>query len=157
MRGPVHLSKLTPLAFLERSAAVFPDRVAVIDGDRRVTNAQLAWRVQRFAVGLQALGLVKDDRVGVLAPNVFELLEAHYAVPAAGCLLVALNTRLARDEIAQILGHAGVRVLVVHPTLADRVPADLGEVRVITCGAEYEAFISAAPDPAPGAVTRCVR
>src|SRR2546428_6573240 len=121
MPQSVHLSRLTPVSFLERSAAAFPARVAVIDGDRRLTWAELRERGRQLAVALQESGLEKDDRVAFLAPNTTELLEAHYGVPAAGCVLVAINTRLTPDEIAYILGHSGARVLVVDDSLAHLV------------------------------------
>src|SRR5437868_5399277 len=117
MAEPVHLSRLTPISFLERSAAVFPARTAAVDGDRRLTWAELRERVRRLAVTLQASGLEKGDRVAFLAPNTIELLEAHFAVPAAGGVLVAINTRLTAGEIAYILDHSGARVLAVDESL----------------------------------------
>src|SRR5439155_20366402 len=141
----VHLSPLTPVSFLERSAAAFPARVAVVDGDRRITWGQLRERVRQLAVALQDSGLEKGDRVAFLAPNTAELLEAHYAVPAASCVLVAINTRLTPDEIAYILGHSGARVLVVDPSLAHLVDGASIE-RVLVCGegGGYAAFLDAA-------------
>src|SRR5947209_12422519 len=139
----VHLSRMTPVAFLERSAVAFPARVAVVDGDRRVTWAELRERVRRLAVALQTSGLDKDDRVAFLAPNTSELLEAHYGVPAAGCVLVAINTRLTPGEIAYILGHSGARVLVVHDSLAHLVDGAPVE-RVLVCGegGDYEQLLA---------------
>src|SRR3989442_9134692 len=102
MPQSVHLSRLTPVSFLERSAAAFPARVAVIDGDRRLTWAELRERGRQLAVALQESGLEKDDRVAFLAPNTTELLEAHYGVPAAGCVLVAVNTPVTPGEIAHL-------------------------------------------------------
>src|SRR6266571_7703819 len=121
MPQAVHLSPLTPLSFLERSAAAFPARAAVVDGDRRLTWSELRERARRLAVALQETGLEKGDRVAFLAPNTMELLEAHYGVPAAGGVLVAINTRLTPDEISYILGHCGARVLVVDESLAELV------------------------------------
>src|SRR6266516_2486349 len=124
MQRAVHLSRLTPLSFLERTAFAFPDRVGVVDGERRLTWRELGERVHRLAVALQASGLQKDDRVAFLAPNTGELLEAHYGVPAAGAVLVPINIRLTADEIAYIVGHSGARLLVVDPSLTHLV-ADL--------------------------------
>src|SRR5918996_3908910 len=106
MEPAVHLTRLTPLAFLERSAAAFPERTAVVDGERRLTWAELRERARRLAVALQEAGIGKGDRVAVLAPNVTELLEAHYGVPWAGAVLVAINTRLTADEVRYILEHS---------------------------------------------------
>jgi fatty-acyl-CoA synthase len=146
----VHLSRLTPTSFLERSAAAFPDRVAVVDGDRHLTWSEFRERARRLAVALQASGLGRGDRVAVLAPNTTELLEAHYGVPAAGGVLVAINTRLTADEIGYILRHCGARVLVVDHTLAHLVDAASLE-RVIVCGegGDYEGFLATAGDGEP--------
>src|SRR3712207_7145075 len=118
MQDGVHLTRLTPLAFLERSAAAFPERTAVVDGDRRLTWAQFRERVRRLAVALQESGIEKGDRVAFLAPNATELLEAHYGVPAAGAVLVAINTRLKSEEVRYILEHSGSRLVAVDPSLA---------------------------------------
>jgi fatty-acyl-CoA synthase len=143
--SPVHLSRLTPLSFLERSAAVFPARTAVVQGDQRWTWAEFRERARRLAVALQEAGLEKGDRVAFLAPNTIELLEAHFGVPAAGAVLVAVNTRLTAAEIAYILEHAGARVLVVDPSLAQLVEgAPVERVLVTGAGGDYEAFLASA-------------
>jgi fatty-acyl-CoA synthase len=103
---------LTPTAFLARSSVVFADRVGVIDGDVRFTYAEFYERCQRFAGALRAQGIAPGDRVAVLAGNTHVLLAAHYAVPLAGAVLVALNTRITAADIAYVLRHAGARVLV---------------------------------------------
>jgi len=138
-------SPLTPVSFLERSAAAFPDRIAVIDGERRLTWAELRERARRLAVGLQRGGIEKDDRVAFLALNTTELLEAHFGVPAAGAVLVAINTRLTADEVAYILDHSGARVVVVDSSLAHLVDG-AGVERVLVCGdgGDYEGFLAAA-------------
>ncbi len=140
------ISKLTPVSFLERSAAAFPDRVGVIDGERRLTWGELREHTRRLAVGLQAEGFERGDRVAFLAPNVPELLEAHFGVPRAGCVLVAVNTRLLADEVDYILRHSGSRLVVVDPSLAHLVPAGL---RTLVIGESYEEFLAAAPDGEP--------
>jgi fatty-acyl-CoA synthase len=146
----VHLSRLTPISFLERSAAAFPKRVAVIDGDRRLTWAELRERARRLAVALQASGIERGDRVAFLAFNTTELLEAHYGVPAAGAVLVAINTRLTAEEIAYILRHSGARTLVVDRALAHLVEGASVE-RVIVCGegGDYEELLAAAGEGEP--------
>jgi fatty-acyl-CoA synthase len=79
-----HRSELTPLAFLERSVLVYPDKVAVVHEDRRYTYREFGERVNRLASALRAAGLPKGGRVAFLCPNTPALLEAHYGVPAAG-------------------------------------------------------------------------
>ncbi|HEY3763692.1 MAG TPA: acyl--CoA ligase family protein [Gaiellales bacterium] len=146
----VHLSHMTPLAFLDRSAVAFPERTAVVDGERRIPWALLRDRARRLATALQAAGIGKDDRVAFLALNTTELLEAHYGVPGAGAVLVAINTRLTAGEIAYILDHSGARVLVVDPSLAHLVAAAAVERVLVTGpGGEYERFLDAAPDGEP--------
>ena len=107
-------SQLSPLRFLERSAAVFPDRTAIVYGDRRSTYAEFADEVQRLARVLRDT-IRPGDRVAFLTPNVPELLIAHFAVPLAGGVLVAMNSRLAAPEIAYIVEHSGSVVLFVDP------------------------------------------
>ncbi|HEY6775124.1 MAG TPA: acyl--CoA ligase family protein [Thermoleophilaceae bacterium] len=145
MQPGVHLTRLTPVAFLERSAAAFPERTAVIDGERRLTWAQLRERVRRLAVALQESGVEKGDRVAFLAPNATELLEAHYGVPASGGVLVAINTRLNADEVRYIVEHSGSRLIVAHTSLAHLVESVPVE-RVLVTGADgnYETFLERA-------------
>ena len=145
MPQAVHLTRLTPVSFLERSATAFPERLAVLDGERRLTWTELRERVRRLAVALQESGSERGDRVAFLALNTTELLEAHFGVPAAGAVLVAINTRLTSDEIAYILGHSGARVLVVDPSLAHLVEGAPVE-RILVCGegGDYEAFLDSA-------------
>ncbi|MQA87609.1 MAG: long-chain-fatty-acid--CoA ligase [Streptosporangiales bacterium] len=110
---------LTPTKFLERSAYVFADRCAVVEDDLRLTYAELWERVRRLAGALAANGVAPGDRVAVLAPNTHVLLEATFAVPAAGAVLVAMNTRLAPAELAYILDHAEARVLIYDHEFTD--------------------------------------
>jgi fatty-acyl-CoA synthase len=150
MQPAVHLTRLTPVTFLERTAAAFPARTAVVDGERRLTWADLRERVRRLAVALQDAGIEKGDRVAFLAPNVTELLEAHYGVPAAGAVLVAINTRLNADEVGYILEHSGSRMLVVDPSLASLAEnAPVERVLVTGPGGAYEDFLGGAPDGEP--------
>lgn len=109
---------LTPISFLRRSALVFGDRTAVVDGELRLTYAELLERAERLAGALLALGARAGGRVAVLAPNTHVMLEAHYGVPLAGAVLVALNFRLTPAELAYIVDHAGARVLVYDHSLA---------------------------------------
>jgi fatty-acyl-CoA synthase len=89
---------LSPVAFLERAADVFRDRVAIIDGVRRLTYGEFRDRGRRLAFVLGEFGVRPGDRIAVLCANSHVMLEAHYAVPAASAVLVTLNTRLSEDE-----------------------------------------------------------
>ena len=128
---------LSPVAFLDRAAAVFPDRTGVVDGERRWTWAQLAERARRLAVALQAAGIGHGDRVAIVAPSSAELLEAHFGVPAAGAVLVAVDGRLAEAEVAELLERSLVRLLVVDAALEPlgaAAASRAGVPRVLVCG-----------------------
>jgi len=121
MREPAY-TPLTPLSFLGRSAEVFADKTAIVYGDRRVSYREFGALATRLARALQASGIAPGDRVAYLLPNVPELLVAHFGVPLAGGVLVAINTRLSAEEVRYICDHSGARLLVVdaalHPTVA---------------------------------------
>jgi fatty-acyl-CoA synthase len=145
----VYRTELSPVSFLERSAAVFPDKPAVVHGARRYSYRQFQERVNRLASALRAAGLRKHDRVAFLCPNIPAMLEAHFGVPAAGGILVAINTRLSSDEIGYILGHSGARFLFVDAELEALVkPLDLSAMRVWrvddtgSAGDPYEDFLA---------------
>ncbi|MCL6499462.1 MAG: acyl--CoA ligase family protein [Firmicutes bacterium] len=122
-RLPPHRSLLTPLSFLYRSLHVYPDKVAVVDGRWRTSYAEFAGRVFRLASALLRRGLQPGGRVAVLCRNAQEVLEAHFAVPQAGGVLVPINVRLSAHEVAYILDHSGARFLVADRELADLVAA----------------------------------
>src|SRR5437763_117087 len=113
-----------------------------------VTWGEVRNRVRRLATALQDAGIAHGDRVAFLAPNVHELLEAHFGVPRAGAVLVAVNTRLMPEEIAYILEHSGSRVLVVDESLQHLI-VDAPVERVLVLGSDYESFLDAAGDREP--------
>src|SRR3954467_11560792 len=84
-------SELDPLSFLARSAALHPDRTAVVHGALRRTYGELEARVNRLPPPPRRRGAGRRDRVAILSPNAPALLEAHFGVPAAGGVLVAIN------------------------------------------------------------------
>ena len=120
---PANHVPLSPLSFIKRTAAVFPDHPAVVHGTLHRNWAETSRRCVRLAHALTTLGVGKDDTVSVLAPNIPELLEAHHAVPMASGVLNALNTRLDPPTIAFILDHCEAKVLLTdteyHATVAD--------------------------------------
>lgn len=111
-------SELTPLRFLERSAEVYPGKTAVIHGTRSYTYQEFETHVQRFAQVLAAR-IEPGDRVAVLAPNTPEMLMAHYAVPLAGGVLIALNTRLSAHELQYIMDHSEAKLLFADTELLE--------------------------------------
>lgn len=128
----VSYTALSPLSFLERSAWVWPGKTAVIYGGRRLAYSELAAEVQRVAGALQASGVGPGDRVAYLMPNLPEMLIAHYAVPLAGAVLVAVNTRLTAEEVAYILSHSGAKIMVVDAALLPTAVAAAGDVPAVT-------------------------
>ena len=119
---------LTPVAFLERSALVYPGKVAVRHGRLAYTYREFEARCRRLAGALAARGVGPGDTVAVMAPNVPALLEAHYAVPALGAVLNPLNVRLDAATIAFILRHGQARVLLTDAEFAPVIEAALREV-----------------------------
>ena len=165
MSDPVSYEDLNPVAFLERSALVYPAKPAVIHEGRTFTYAELQQRVGRLAGALRKQGVQKGDRVGILAPNVPAMLEAHFAPMRLGAILVALNIRLAAPELAYILNHSGAKVLLFDSELAptvrgfkDDVPGVKIYVQIVDTapkaddlpGPEYEAFLDSASSDACG-------
>jgi fatty-acyl-CoA synthase len=152
-RNGVSRSELNPVSFLYRSAAVHPGRVAVVHGERRYTYSELCERVNRLASALRHHGLEPHDRVAALCPNVPALLELHHGVPAAGGVLVAINTRLSSSEVRHILGHSGARMLFVDAELESLItdpPTGLEIVRVDDDGQTTDPYeqLLAEGDPA---------
>lgn len=119
---------LTPLSFLQRTAAVYPDRLAVIHGNRRYTWAQFAERARRLASALHHLGVGKNDTVAVVLNNTPEMLECHFGVPGAGAVLNTINTRLDPETVAFILEHGEAKVLITDREYAHTVKAALARI-----------------------------
>jgi len=156
----VFRSELNPVDFLYRAAYVYPDKAAVIDGERRYSYRQLAERSWRLANALRSAGLAKGDRVATLLFNSAAMLEAHFGVPAAGGILVAVNHRLAGAEVSYILQHSGARYLLLdtglpemHAALAEQ--AGMAGMTVIRCEGTggpadpYEEFLAGASPVRP--------
>jgi fatty-acyl-CoA synthase len=130
--GKVSRTELNPVDLLARAAFVYPRKVGLVHGDRRYTYAELGERAWRLANALRDAGLEKGDRVATLLPNSPAMLEAHFGVPAAGGILVTVNTRLSTAEIAFILEHSGARFLLLDAEFASLVdPTEPGIAHVI--------------------------
>ena len=118
MLSPANYVPLSPVAFLQRARLVYPGKAAVIENDGSVvTYDELAQKADAIAGALRSSGAVAGDRVAILDFNSSWLAAAHFGVPGAGAVLVALNTRLAAAEYRTILTHAASRVLLVAPGL----------------------------------------
>ena len=106
-------AQLTPLQFIERTASVYPDHIALVHGERRQTWAETYARCRRLASALVKVGIGVGDTVAIMAPNIPEMYEAHFGVPMTGAVLNSLNTRLDAAMVAFILDHSETKVLLV--------------------------------------------
>jgi len=127
----VSVSPLTPLSFLQRTAEVFPEKPAIVYGDRSTTYREFAAEATRLARALQASGVRAGDRVAYLCPNIPEMLVAHFAVPLAGAVLVAINTRLSPEEVRYICDHSAAQLLVVDSEFLPGLLPVLPELRTV--------------------------
>ena len=117
-RNPANYQPLTPIGFLERAAAVFPDHLAIIHGPMRRSYAEFYARSRRLGSALSKRGIKRGDTVSVLLANTPAMLECHYGVPMCQAVLNTLNTRLDAAIIAFSLDHAGAKVV--------EMPSDVG-------------------------------
>ncbi|WP_420334675.1 AMP-binding protein [Roseibium sp.] len=114
---------LSPLSFLERTAAIFPDRTALVYNDLRFTWSEVHARVRRLAASLKDMGIGRGDTVSVLAANTPELFELHYAVPLTGAVLNTINIRLEPETVAYIFDHSDARLVIADTAFSGVVKA----------------------------------
>jgi fatty-acyl-CoA synthase len=127
--GPANRRELSPLAFLPRAAEIYPQRVAIVHGERRITYAQFFERARRLASALAKRGVKRGDVVAAMLPNVPAMLDAHYGVPMLGAVLNAINTRLDADTVAYILEHGEAKVLITDRVFAGVVGPALKKLK----------------------------
>ena len=112
-RTEANYAALSPLSFIERTAEVYPDRLAVVHGDLRRNWRDLFARCRQLASALARHGVTKGDTVAVMLPNTPPMVEAHFGIPVTGAVLNALNTRLDAETIAFMLDHGEAKVVIV--------------------------------------------
>src|SRR5215467_2168115 len=112
---------LSPLEFARRARRLYPNLEAVVDGDLRFTYSAFLDRCDRWSAALQALGVRRGDRVAYIAPNTHAHLEAYYAVPQIGAVLVPINYRLVPDDFEYIINHCGATVVCAHEDYLEAV------------------------------------
>ena len=148
---------LSPMDFARRARRLYAEREAVVDGDLRLTYAQFFDRCDRWSAALQAMGVKQGDRVAYIAPNTHSHLEAFYAVPQIGAVLVPINYRLLPADFDYIINHSGSTVVCAHPDYLAAIDSIRGQLTgvkhfVALEGAgegwiDYEATLAAAsPD-----------
>ncbi|HEY8124832.1 MAG TPA: acyl-CoA synthetase [Methylocystis sp.] len=128
-RNPANFQPLTPLTFLERAAAVFPERIAIAHGPLRRNYRDFYARSLRLASALEKAGLGRGDTVSVMLANTPAMLECHYAVPMMGAVLNTLNTRLDASILAFTLDHAETKALIVDREFADVIREALSRAK----------------------------
>src|SRR4051795_2967159 len=114
-KTPANFVPLSPLSFLDRSAAVYPNLTSTVYEDRVFTWGQTYERCRRFASFLAKRGIGRGDTVAVMLPNVPAMNEIHFAVPMTGAVLNTLNIRLEANTIAFQLDHGGARIILLDP------------------------------------------
>ncbi|WP_018261816.1 acyl-CoA synthetase [Methylobacterium sp. WSM2598] len=137
-RNPANFQPLTPLTFLERTATVFPDHVAVIYGSLRRSYRDFYARTRRLASALAARGIGRGDTVAVMLPNTPPLIECHYGVPMTGAVLNTLNTRLDAAMIASFLDHGEAKVLITDREFARVIKPALAHAKVRPLVIDYD-------------------
>src|SRR4030081_2206381 len=117
-KTPANYVPLTPLSFLARTAAIYPNHVSTVYEGRVFTWAQTHARCRRFASFLAGRNIGRGDTVAAMLPNIPAMNEVHFAVPMAGAVLNALNIRLDASSIAFQLDHGGAKIILVDPEFA---------------------------------------
>ncbi|MDP3479802.1 MAG: AMP-binding protein [Desulfoprunum sp.] len=155
-RSSVNRDILSPISFLSRSARVYPDKVAVIYGELLFTYREFQARVHQLANALLAKGIGPGGKVVFICPNTPPMLEAHYAIPMIGAVLVCVNSQLSRREYLHIINHSDAKAVFVDNEFSPRIQPivdelDKVELFVTICddscapqlqGPEYEAFLA---------------
>ncbi len=118
-QAEANYAALSPLSFIERTAEVYPQRLAVVHGRLRRNWSEVFTRCRQLASALEKHGIGKGDTVAVMLPNTPAMVEAHFGIPVTGAVLNALNTRLDPETIAFMLDHGEAKVILVDPEFAD--------------------------------------
>ncbi len=158
----VFFDVLTPVHFIRRSASIYPNKTAIVNGNKRFSYKEFYARVNMLASALKNIGIEKGDKVAFICPNIPPMLEAHFAVPMIGAVLVSINIRLASQEICYIINHSDAKALFVDNEFAGIVKPienQLTNVKTIInicdvsdekplSGMEYEEFLTTgSPEP----------
>ncbi|MEH2256280.1 long-chain-fatty-acid--CoA ligase [Nostoc sp.] len=164
----VERSFLTPLTFIQRNAKVYSHKVSIIYNQKRFTYREFAERINCLASALHHAGLEKGDRVAFFCFNTPPMLEAHFAVPLIGGILVSINTRLSPQEVAYILNDCGAKFLFIDTELANIIRPIQNSLKTVKYiinisdtegfepinGEDYEAFLqTGTPTPLSWGIT----
>ncbi|MEU7405913.1 long-chain fatty acid--CoA ligase [Streptomyces sp. NPDC044948] len=151
------MATLSVAAVLAENARRRPDKEALVEGDLRLTFAEVWQRARAQAGALTALGVRPGDRVALMAPNIADFPQAYYAVAASGAVVVPVHLLLSATEVEHVLRDSGATLLLCHPAQAETGAAAAREtcVRMLTLGDEAEfGRLAADAEPLPSYVTR---
>ena len=137
-RNPANFQPLTPLGFLERAAAVFPNRTAIIHGPLHRSYAEFYARSRRLGSALAKRGIKRGDTVSVMLANTPAMLECHYGVPMCQAVLNTLNTRLDAPIIAFSLDHADAKVVIIDREFSKVMKDALAQAKVKPLVIDYD-------------------
>ena len=160
------ITPLTPIDFKRRAAKLYPNKIAVIDEDLRLTYREFAERTNRLSNGLTELGVRAGTKVAIVAPNTHEMLESFYGVPQLGAVLVPINYRLQSQEVEYIVNHSDAEILIVDaeyahliepirgsiPNIRHTVVIDSGVHSHLTDAIDYETLLAEADATTPNVV-----
>jgi fatty-acyl-CoA synthase len=153
------ITPLTPMDFKRRAVKLYPDSVAVIDGNQRFTYLSFSKRTNQLSHALESLDVKKGTKVAVLLPNIHEMLECFYGICQLGAIMVPINIRLQAVDVSYIMNHSDAEIVIVdsewgklvHNILSDTpkvrhvIQVDTGFESPLT-GIDYEQMLSAASD-----------
>lgn len=153
------ITPLTPMDFKRRAVKLYPDSVAVIDGNQSFTYLSFSKRTNRLSHALASLDVKKGTKVAVLLPNIHEMLECFYGICQLGAIMVPINIRLQAVDVCYIVNHSDAEVVIVDSEwgkLVYNILPDLPKVRHVIqvntgfesplTGLDYEQMLSAASD-----------
>src|SRR6188472_4498537 len=149
-RNPANYQPLTPLGFLERAAAVFPNHTAIIHGPLRRSYREFYTRARKLASALARRGIGRGDTVSVFLANTPAMLECHYGVPMCGGVLNTLNTRLDAAILAFTLDHAETKILIVDREFSGVMAEALALARTKPLVIDYDDALALQRGPAIG-------
>jgi len=129
-KSAANFTPLSPLTFIERAAAVYPNRTAVVYGDIRRSWKETYDRCRRLASALVKRGIAEGDTVAVMLPNIPAMCEVHFGVPMTGAVLNALNIRLDADAIAFMLKHGEAKILLTDREFSKTIAAAVAQLEV---------------------------
>ena len=153
------ISPLTPLDWKRRAVKYYPEKIAVIDGDKKFTYKEFGKRVDQLSLSLQKAGIKEGDHVAVMLPNTHYMLESFYGICQLGAVMVPLNYRLSADDLEYIINHSDAKILIVDAEFAapiEDIKGNLSFDKFVTVPVEgyktslksvdYEEFLLQAPE-----------